>query len=230
MSKESKKSKKKSPNPLRECNSLIFDLRRLFKQSDMFDAIIRAPINLDSKTLTNETEFKSFKAHKLILSVRSQVFEKMFNNDKPHQYVNIIDFDSKTVEIFLNYLYTDRIELRKYATQDENDENDELNGEDSLYEQNLFIELFKISDKYQVHKLKELSESKLIKLISSDSCIELLIVSYMHNSVRLKLNCFKYLACNLNSIVTQPNWSFLEKNYPSLLAEAFRILYFKQKC
>ena len=101
---------------------------------------------------------------------------------------------------------------------------------DSLCEQNLFIELFKISDKYQVHKLKELSESKLIKLISSDSCIELLIVSYMHNSVRLKLNCFKHLACNLNSIVTQPNWSLLEKNYPSLLAEAFRILYFKQKC
>jgi hypothetical protein len=42
----------------------------------------------------------------------------MFNNDKPHQYVNNFDFNSKTVEIFLNYLFTDRIELRKYAKQD----------------------------------------------------------------------------------------------------------------
>ncbi len=213
-------------DPLRECNTLVYDLRRIFKKSEMCDAIIKSPINLDTLTSSSgDSEFKKFKVHKLILAVRSQVFEKMFNNDSNNnsglpQQINIIDFDAQTVEIFLNYLYTDNLELNT-------NENDVNNSED-YSEQNLFIELYKIADKYSVHRLKQISESKLIKSINCETCIELLILAYLHNSSRLKLQCFKHLSTNVNRIVTQSGWSYLEKNYPCLLAEAFRVLYFKQ--
>lgn len=217
-------------NPLEECNTLVYDLRRMFKNSELYDVIVKSPYSLDT-----DSEYKMFKAHKLILAARSHVFEKMFLNEKASScvpyYVNIVDFDARTVEIFLNYLYTDKLELNKskLLKLNENEDSDDSLNDLASNEQGLFAELFKVADKYSVHRLKQMSESKLIKLISCDTCVELLILGYLHNSSRLKLNCFKYLAANVNSIVTQSGWSLLEKNYPSLLAEAFRVLYFKQK-
>lgn len=193
--------------------------------------------------------------------------------------LNIVDFDAFIVEIFLNYLYTDILEVnlknfkmnfRLCGNSDDSDDSDdsavvigknkirfdvksndledigELNfGEnendceedDDLYESrsfrtelytHLFIELFKISDKYCVHRLKQICEHHLIKLINCDTTVELLILAYLHNSLDLKKMCFNYLAKNVSIIIEQPSWLHLEKNYPALLAEAFRVLYFKQ--
>ena len=108
---------------------------------------------------------------------------------------------------------------------DDTEENRQLSKE--LYT-HLFIELFKISDKYCVYRLRQICEMQLIKFISSDNLVELLILAYMHNTIRLKKKCFDYLADNVADIVTQSSWSYLEQNYPILLAEAFKILYFKQ--
>ena len=303
------KSTKKSP--LNECNTLLYDLRRLFVQSDMYDLIIQAPIRLDEEFLIDTvpqehilnssiskcSNFKQFKVHKLILSARSEVFEKMFNssnnfecdsslissyslNDNNNnnrkasktKVLNIIDFDAYIVEIFLKYLYTDVLEIKiknlKYNFRSSNsfmskiemsdeeedhefcaelgveckndrdgeDVDDDDDDEDTVENKNLrnelfthfFIEVFKISDKYGVYRLKQICELELIKLINCDTTVELLILSYLHNSIKLKKQCFNYLTQNVSLIIAQSSWMHLERNYPTLLAEAFRVLYFKQ--
>ena len=143
----------------------------------------------------------------------------MFNNfnlveTSKSKILNIIDFEAFIVEIFLNYLYTDSLDIP--------------NGSDSEYFIHLFIELFKISDKYCVHRLREICEIKLLKHVNVENTIELLILSYLHNSSRLKWQCFKCLTENVTCIISQPGWSHVERNYPGLLAESFRVLYFKQ--
>ena len=282
----------------------MYDLRRLLKQSNMHDLIIQAPIKLEpdldpfrfdeksffsksdpqSSPVTTTVNQRQFKAHKLILAIRSEVFEKMFNttslfesastsSSSSPSVLNIVDFDAFTVEVFLNYLYTDTLEINfsnskfNFKTTDfELDDNHELdqppastisraknsktpllgdeeedeitwNSEStSLSTQSMrndlhmhvFIELFKMADKYCVHRLKQVCEYQLSKLMNQENTVELLILAYMHNSSRLKRSCYNYLSSHVTSIVSHPSWLHLEKNYHKLLAEAFRVLYLKQ--
>lgn len=251
--------KKKSSHKLNGyCNTLVYDLRRLLLQSDMSDLTIQAPVRSIEELENNfeeNTNFKEFKVHKLILSSRSEVFFKMFNCDNLTNKINTLcirDFDSYIVDIFLNYLYTDELEINfkdfrvNLSTCDPNlkemadfskdlekknceeNENDKNSSRKELLI-HVFTELFKIADKYCVNQLKIVCENQLTKFINEDNTIELLVVSYLHNSVKLKKKCFKYLAENVTKVIKKPNWEHLEKNYPGLLAEAFKVLFYKEK-
>ena len=149
--------------------------------------------------------------------------------------LHIVDFDALTVEIFINYLYTDTLEINMldcgYSSL-EVDEEEKRNCNGISYRNELhthvFIELFKMADKYCTHRLKQICEFQLLKLVNAETTVELLILSYLHNSNKLKRKCFEFLTDNVASIIAQPDWVHLERNYPSLLAEAFRVLYLKQ--
>jgi hypothetical protein len=173
------------------------------------------------------------------------------SNTNCNNILRIVDFDSCTVETFLNYLYTDTLDINSHShnplkptitTQNDDDktndvvvvddDNDDAEDDDLLKSDmyvNVFIELFKIADKYSVYKLKQTCEQQLGALVGKETCVELLILAYLHSATRLKKRCFGYLTANLGAVVQQPAWTHLEKNYPGLLAEAFRLLYFKQK-
>ena len=222
----------------------------------MYDVIIQVPVELNNDISSDITpsskKFKSFKVHKLILSMRSIIFEQMFNYPTSYKTIDaiqIIDFNAFIVNIFLKYLYIDSIEFDDELLSDggsddedgncDNNDNDDTNSLNSStvclskldkYEFyiNTFIELFKIADKYCVYKLKNLCEMKLITEINNKNLVHLLIISHLYNSNRLKQSCFSYLAKNLDIIVKQKkNLSYLEAHYPNLLAEAFRVLYLK---
>ena len=255
-------------DPLEKCNTLLYDLKRFFNHSDMYDLIIQAPLRLDSEfqadCLSNQ-QFKQFKVHKLILSIRSEVFEAMFKQNinvplcmssvaSNDNMLKIVDFDAFVVETFLSYLYTDVLEinLKKFKLNfnfkcldslkiDEDgdvrekeadiEDNEDIDENKSIQEElytHLFIELYKISDKYCVYRLKSICEKQLIKMVSVETCVELLILSFLHNSMKLKQKCFDFLSGNASNIIQQASWIHLEKNYPILLAEAFRYLYFRQ--
>lgn len=263
-------------DPLKQTNSVLYDMRRLLKQSTMHDLVVQAPCKLDDDGDEGENRaVTKFKAHKLILAMRSEVFERMFQNSdlaenhsttKDLNTLNIVDFDAFIVEIFLNYLYTDTLEVnfnnpkfdlktngfdrnlllgkrvgKVKSTNDSNNNNSNDDNDEEEEEENgtnlikcevythLFIELFKIADKYCVHRLKQISEYQLCRLINVENTVELLILAYMHDSSRLKRVCYHFLARHVSSIITQPSWLYLEKNYPNLLAEAFRVLYYKQQ-
>lgn len=244
----------------------------------MHDLIIQAPIrlNVDEFAFTDLNEssklnFKEFKVHKLILSIRSEVFQKMFSISQQNETnssfsfsktptITITDFDAFTVEIFLNYLYTDMLEInfknfklnlssscnsisnlhnRSLSDNDDLGTSSDKSSEDEDFSDSkairaelcthIFIELFKISDKYYVHRLKQICENQLVNFINVGTTVELLVLAYLHNSNKLKKKCFNYLAENVSNIISQPSWTQLEKNYPALLAESFRFLYFKKR-
>lgn len=250
-------------------SSLPNDLRKLYKSSDMFDLIIQAPYQLESVgkcdsettvTTTTGKKLKNFKAHKLILTMRSVVFEKMFSENFASNKTNvvvkssssgqarqcsvdvlkIVDFDAYTVDLFLKYLYTDLIEIN-YDEFDESDSENEESQELSILSENnenndssskqmyanLLVDLFRIADKYCVNKLRQICELKLMRLLNCHNLIHLLILAFLHNAVSLKRRCYEFLADNVHQIIKQKEWSYLENNYPSLIAEAFRMLFNK---
>jgi hypothetical protein len=211
-------------------NSLKFDMNYLYKTSHMYDLIIQAPLEFNDEA---NKKFKNFKCHKLILSMRSIIFERMFNHQeingsKVIDAIQIIDFNAFIVNLFLKYLYIDSIEFddeildsADSADENVNDDDDDKNDDVSTLKTtttttmvvcgsnkynffiNTFIELFKIADKYCVYKLKNLCELKLVTEINSKNLINFLIISHLYNSTKLKQCCFNYLTKNFDIIVKQ---------------------------
>ena len=63
--KEAQKQTDKPLAPLTECNTLLYDLRRLLKNSEMYDLIIQAPLTLgnDDEEFIDQDKLKQFKVN-----------------------------------------------------------------------------------------------------------------------------------------------------------------------
>ena len=91
---------------------VLKDLPILTDEFSKLPALLFADKELcDVKIICNG---KKFECHKLVLSCRSEVFKTMFKNDSDTAEANsgeveIKDFDDKTMETFLHFIYNDKI-------------------------------------------------------------------------------------------------------------------------
>jgi hypothetical protein len=225
---------KSNSNYFKKYNTLLYDMRSLFKQSKMYDLIIQAPITLINNINQKVDDLKQFKVHKLVLSMRSEVFETMFKNNNFDSHssqssssvtlFNINDFDANVVEMFLNYLYTDSLQINYKNLKILKGNDESVNNCENRFVDFFLIELFRIADKYCVYHLKEVCESELVKSIELETVVELLILSHLHDAFKLKRKCFQFLIQKMSKVVQHSSWIQLENNYPNLIAETFKIL------
>ena len=161
-------------NLTRSSEALPLDLKRLLFASDFSDAVIRCG---------SET----FPVHRLVLSLRSPVFSAMFQSamvESTKGELIIDDFDVNGVREFLTCVYSTECDL---------------NG----YNQDMLMELCKLSSKYAVKNLQQLLEDQLSRLISLDNCIDLLVYADAHQCSRLKAQVFAYFQGNLRAVLSQ---------------------------
>ena len=154
---------------------------------------IRMAKMLTNQTLTDVTlqvKDKEFKAHKLILAAASPVFEAMFKEGtKEHEdnYVNIEDIDSDVFEVFLRYLYSGQAE--------------------NLDE--MVSELFAAADKYDVQPLREICIHHMVKNISVNNAVNMLVLADRYNVEPIKLQAQKFITNNIISLLKTDSWSSL---------------------
>ena len=148
---------------------------------------------LTNQTLADVTlkvEDNEFKAHKLILAAASPVFEAMFKEGtKEHEdnYVNIEDIDSDVFEVFLRYLYSGQAE--------------------NLEE--MVLELFAAADKYDVQPLREICIHHMVKNISVNNAVNMLVLADRYNVEPIKLQAQKFITNNIISLLKTDSWSSL---------------------
>jgi speckle-type POZ protein len=161
----------------------------------------KSPLNLNirmTKMLTNQfltdvtlkVKDKEFKAHKLILAAASPVFEAMFKEGtKEHQdnYVNIEDIESDVFEVFLRYLYSGQVEHLDEMVSD----------------------LLAAADKYDVQPLKERCIHHMVKNISVDNAVNMLILADRYNVEPIKLQAQKFITNNIMSLLKTDSWNSL---------------------
>ncbi|XP_065208019.1 protein roadkill-like [Planococcus citri] len=145
----------------------------------------------DIKLLSNDG--KVFEAHRMILSARSSVFAAMFTHQKKENAqneVNIDDMNGEVVEDLLKYIYTDKPEKLQLLAK----------------------ELFVAADKYDLKRLKTMSEDVLIENLSISNAIEILHFSQLHNATRLKTEVVKFITTKTNAEVFETEaWESLEQ-------------------
>ncbi|EFX75919.1 hypothetical protein DAPPUDRAFT_26442, partial [Daphnia pulex] len=104
---------------------------------------------------------REFQAHKNILATRSQVFYAMFEHQTTEKLSNnvvIEDIDPDVFHELISYIYTGRMPL--VAKMDQ-----------------MAIGLMAAADKYLLDQLKIECENHLIRQMSADNCLELLLLT-----------------------------------------------------
>ncbi|XP_063436923.1 BTB/POZ domain-containing protein 2-like [Mytilus trossulus] len=157
-------TKDESPD-WREAKSLSECLMYTFKSEIKCDVTFRIG---EDKTIV--------KAHKYILSTRSQVFHTMFEGPMSETGdIDIPDIDTNTFDLILEYIYTDSSSNISHE-----------NVENVLY----------AAEKYMLTNLKKACETFLKKSLSSDVAAKYLDTAYQYHMDELKKLCVSYLKEN----------------------------------
>ncbi|XP_073811918.1 speckle-type POZ protein-like [Musca autumnalis] len=135
-----------------------------------------------------------FKAHKLLLSARSEVFETMLNRDFLENKTNRItidDMDADVMKEMLNFIYTGK-EIAK----------------------GMALDLFPVANKYALIDLETMCAGILNETINTASSIDILLLADRHSNELLKKNAITYINTNLKAVMETEGWKILrDTNY-----------------
>lgn len=159
--------------------------------------------NDDFKDVTFYIEENEYKAHKLILSLRSPVFAAMFNNKTEKQStIRIDDIRGEIFQKMLRSIYTDNVnDLEESA-----------------------FELYYAAEKYQLDYLKIMCINKLYQNLSSETVLKILEFADAYSISKLKDAALNYLALNLSEISESNDFTELLENRTNLSQDIFKIL------
>lgn len=143
--------------------NLSEDLQKLFDEGNYTDSVIRLPDG-------------ELKTHRAILSVRSPVFDRMFDNDmreSTEREIHIVDFEKNVIEKLLRYIYTARVVFAQNAET---------------------IQLAYAADKYDAIPLKFMCLSHLSTNIDKDTALDIYtLFDRLHAGDELKNRVVKYI-------------------------------------
>lgn len=135
---------------------------------------------------------REFHVHRCILSLASEVFERMFHSDMIETRSNLIEITDLTEEIceeMLRFIYCNEIQ------------NLDLNALDLLY----------AADKYAIEHLKNLCIQTLIDTFTYESAAEMLIRANIYNSKLLKDNLLVFIKTYSKEVFATEQWKQLER-------------------
>ena len=145
-----------------------------------------------------------FPCHKFVLACRSNVFKRMFGHKELAENVTneaeIKDFSPKSVEDFLEFLYTD-----------------ELYEADSNS-----VELLLMADKYNVGRLKINCEKALSKNIDNSNAIKLFCTASTIDAAYLMENTAKFILKNIDELFDNTEWKEMVKSNPEHMNNIFK--------
>jgi len=176
--------------PVQPCpspkSSSTLDLSSLFESVKLSDLVL-------------QTKTGELPAHKLVLSVKSNVFAKMFS----HQFVENTEnkialphLDGALVRELLRFIYTNKVEnLPEFAP-----------------------DLLPLADQYELGELKQMCYAELHPALTVDTAVAALIVADTHHVPAAKRAAIRFIRRNYMEVRKTEDWKQL-KDFPKLMAE-----------
>ncbi|XP_065204312.1 speckle-type POZ protein-like [Planococcus citri] len=152
------------------------------------------------KDVTISVRGKEYRAHKTILATRSTVFDRMLSVDmleSKKNHIDITDMDQETFEEMLHYVYTGKVK----------------NLDESAFE------LLPVADKYDLEELRIMCEEVLLKKLSPDNAVKILILADMHRAKKLKAGCLLFIKKNYANCK-----DFIDKEWKKLTSDHDHLL------
>ncbi|XP_073843782.1 TD and POZ domain-containing protein 1-like [Musca autumnalis] len=175
-------------------SSIANDLARILASKDFSDVTLIANGGAE------------FRAHKLILCSRSEVFAAMFRNNFKENKTNRIeidDIDAEVLEEMLNFIYTDKEIPKEMANA-----------------------LYYAANKYQLLDLQIMCENILTNTMDVTTVLDILLFAEQNANERLKTNALDYIMKNVKDIMATTEWKELQKTNPIICHNIlFRTVY-----
>uniref|UniRef100_A0A0N5C025 BTB domain-containing protein n=1 Tax=Strongyloides papillosus TaxID=174720 RepID=A0A0N5C025_STREA len=162
---------------------------------NMFDS----PLFTDCIIKVENTEFK---VHKAVLAARSPVFHNILSSTLEKSRTNVIeikDFPVKVVKEMLKYIYKDKISNI----------------------QNMANEVFEIANKYELHRLKAISEHYMYTSLSLENVFERFSLSEKYSIKSLKECCVELIFENAGWLTKTKEWKEFVLVHPLLIESLF---------
>lgn len=143
---------------------------------------------------------KSYRAHKVILATRSPVFKAILRTDMIEKKSNCIAINDIEESVFiemLRYMYTGKVEKLETV----------VSG------------LLEAADKYDLEKLKIICETELLKDLSQQNALDLLMLADRYNAKNLKMKVIQCINTDSNNILTKAADKDLVTSHPHLFLE-----------
>ncbi|XP_023210656.1 BTB/POZ domain-containing protein 2-like [Centruroides sculpturatus] len=152
-------------------------------------AYLKNSNEMSDVTLLVGSERKPYQAHKLLLSLFSEVFQAMFYGPMADgaKEVALPDDDIKAIEIFLCYVYTDIVPLESIE-----------DGITALY----------FAEKYMVLFIKNISITYLKDNITSDFVIDIYEAAKSLDQTELQIDCWEFIKQNTYDVLRNKNFKF----------------------
>ena len=145
---------------------------------------------------------QTFDAHQLILSARSPVFKRMFDNEmkeKRNRLVDIQGFDPIVVQEMLKFIYTGKCSVSDKDADPE-----------------LASELLKAAHRYQLHTLVEMCGDVLPSTLTPENALELLELSDLYEAQGLKKQAMDMVVAHMKTIRGSDKWKECRRKCPHL--------------
>ena len=156
-----------------------------FDLSMVMDDARRRDRYTDVAVVTNEKEFK---AHKVVLACQSAFFEtcleERWKKEGDGNRIEMLDVPADIMEAILTYMYTGKV------TDIDNTAHD----------------LLPKANEYQLEGLKSKCEEALIKALTAETVIDILLMADMHNAQKLKESCMLFIAKNITDVKKSSAW------------------------
>ncbi|XP_046451120.1 speckle-type POZ protein B-like [Daphnia pulex] len=141
---------------------------------------------------------REFQAHKNILATRSKVFAAMFEHQTTEKLSNNVVIEGIDPDVFqelLHFIYTGRMPLAKM--------------------EQMAIGLMAAADKYLLDQLKIECENHLIRQMSADDCLELLLLTDRNPPADdLKQAAVDFFRRSPGEVMATDGWKKAKKEFP----------------
>ena len=151
---------------------------------------------------------RDFPAHKSILSARSEVFAAMFQHPTKENLTNQIEIEDIEPDVFqelLRFVYTGRVQVDKLET--------------------MAAGLFIAADKYLMDQLKSTCENHLLRHMSPDNCVFLLLNGDLQNPSEPLKEAAKFFRRLPSQVMATESWAKMEEENTRLLCQIHKFLH-----
>jgi len=148
---------------------------------------------------------KVTRCHKFILRARSPVFDAMFKADMKENTTGVVaidNLDPRVVTSLLHFIYTGKTPFIDEFAKD----------------------LLAAANQYQLEQLKSICEEKLCQTLTSNNCLEFLLLAEVYSCPSLKKCSLELAAKNLGILMKSSEWKEELSHHPSLRDEVIEIV------
>ncbi len=153
-------------------------------------------MDLFDSGLFSDVEIKcgdqTFKCHKAVLAIRSDVLARMLLSDFKEGQENVVvikEIDPEVLRIMLMYIYSGMIST-----------------------EHITVQLFRAAHLYNVNRLANECGHVLSGAITMDNFYEILELAHLYDHEKLFENAIVFFKANKESVMTSPMWEGIARN------------------